>query len=159
MKKGFLTILSSVCLLGFTGCAGNQSNNATNMGMRNDQTQITRVNYNQNGQTEANRQNLTVQTRAANNVERLDEIDQARVIIRGNDAYVAVRLTQKGNNNNEYGNTVGNNSATNSGTTGNGTNSRGMTNEYNYVDYNNRTTKTANNTQRNNGTELKWVKR
>lgn len=151
MKKGLVAILSTACLLNVTGCAGNQMDNATNTGMGNNQTQITRVNHNENGQTDnINNGNLTVQTRAANNVERLDEVDQARVVMRGNDAYVTVRLAQNGNNNqNGYGNNVGNNSATNSGTNG-----TGMANEYNNVGFNTRTSKIANNTRRNNGTEM-----
>ncbi len=152
MKKGLVTILSAACILSATGCAGDQTNNATNMGLRNEQAPITRVNYNEN---DSNRnQNATVQARATKNVERLDEVYQARVIMRGNDAFVTVRLNQNGNNNNNNGTTVGNKSATNSGTTGNNTNLRGMANEYNNVGFNNRHSKTANSAERNNGTEM-----
>lgn len=152
MKKGLVTILSAACILSVTGCAGNQTDNATNIGLRNDQAPITRVNYNGND-TNSN-QNATVQTRATKNVERLDEVSQARVIMRGNDAYVTVRLNKNGNTNNNNGTTVGNNSATNSGTTGTNTNLRGMANEYNNVGFNNRHSKTANTADRNNSTEM-----
>jgi hypothetical protein len=152
MKKGLVTILSAACILSVTGCADNQTDNATNVGLRNNQAPITRVNYNENDPN--SNQNATVQTRATKNVERLDEVYQARVIMKGNDAYVTVRLNQNGNNNNNNGTTVGNNSATNSGTTGTNTNLRGMANEYNNVGFNNRNSKIANTADRNNSTEL-----
>lgn len=131
VKKSWITFVLATTLVGLTGCAGNNDNatnnnanlnNATNMGDNNvSNNPITGVNV-----RNVSNKNLRVSGRAINNVERLKEVDEANVIIRNNDAYVAVRLNNNQNGNRAYGGTTGtgpNMNATygngyNSGTTG-----------------------------------------
>jgi len=121
-----MTFVLATTLLGLTGCANdndNASNNNTNdLGFNNVRNNaINGVNV----RNVAN-QNLRVSARATRNVESLKEVDQANVIIRNNDAYVAVRLKGTQNGTRARGGTTGtgpNMNATygngyNSGTTG-----------------------------------------
>jgi hypothetical protein len=117
LKKGLITFVLTSTLFGLTGCAGDNQNaggdnNGGNLGVNNVRNNV--KNNDNNGVTGRNvsNQNLRVSTRASNNVERLGEVDQAHVIIRNNDAYVAVRL------NNQQG-TTGDNAGTGTGTTNN----------------------------------------
>ncbi|MFB3168303.1 YhcN/YlaJ family sporulation lipoprotein [Neobacillus sp. 179-C4.2 HS] len=117
MKKGLITFVLTSTLIGLTGCAGDNQNagndnNGANLGVNNVRNDMR--NNDNNGVTGRNvsNQNLRVSTRAANNVERLGEVEQAHVIIRNNDAYVAVRL------NNQQG-TTGDRAGTGTGTTNN----------------------------------------
>lgn len=157
MKKGLITFVLTSTLIGLTGCAGDNQNaggdnNGGNLGVNN----VSNIrNNDNNGVTGRNvsNQNLRVSTRAANNVERLGEVGQAQVIIRNNDAYVAVQLNNqrdttgdragtgtnttnnRGGNGDNAGNTqnTGNgNNAGNNGTTGNNTNAgnTGITGNY-----------------------------
>ncbi|WP_429466533.1 YhcN/YlaJ family sporulation lipoprotein [Neobacillus sp. B4I6] len=113
MKKSWVTFVLATTLLGLTGCANNNKNalndnNAGNMGVNNVRNNaINGVNV-----RNVSNQNLRVSGRAISNVESLKEVDQANVIIRNNDAYVAVRL----NNNFQNG------TRANKGTTGTGPN-------------------------------------
>jgi hypothetical protein len=116
LKKGLITFVLTSTLIGLTGCAGDNhnagnNNNGANLGVNNVRNNMR--NNDNNGVTGRNvsNQNLRVSTRATNNVERLGEVDQAHVIIRNNDAYVAVRL------NNQQGGTTGDRAGT--GTTNN----------------------------------------
>ncbi|MDQ1003354.1 hypothetical protein QFZ28_003754 [Neobacillus niacini] len=175
MKKGLITFVLTSTLIGLTGCAGDNQNaggdnNGGNLGVNNVRNNMR--NNDNNGITGRNvsNQNLKVSTRATNNVERLGEVDQAQVIIRNNDAYVAVRLNNQqgttgdrtgtgttnnmGGNGNNAGNTQNtgngnagitgtNTNAGNNGTTGNNTNAgnTGITGNYT----NSGTTGTTNN--------------
>jgi hypothetical protein len=113
VKKSWVTFVLATTLLGLTGCANNNKNalndnNAGNMGVNNVRNNaINGVNV-----RNVSNQNLRVSGRAISNVESLKEVDQAHVIIRNNDAYVAVRL----NNN------IQNGTRANKGTTGTGPN-------------------------------------
>lgn len=136
-----ITFVLTSTLIGLTGCAGDNQNaggdnNGGNLGVNNVRNDVR--NNDNNGITGRNvsNQNLRVSTRAANNVERLGEVDQAHVIIRNNDAYVAVQLNNqrdttgdragtgtnttnnRGGNGNNAGNTQNNGNLTNTGNTG-----------------------------------------
>ncbi|PFP25897.1 hypothetical protein COJ96_19265 [Bacillus sp. AFS073361] len=126
VRKSWMTFVLATTLLGLTGCANdndNAANNNTNdLGVNNVRNNaINGVNV----RNVAN-QNLRVSARATRNVESLKEVDQANVIIRNNDAYVAVRLKGTQNGTRARGGTTGtgpNMNATygngyNSGTTG-----------------------------------------
>lgn len=100
MKKGLITFVLTSTLIGLTGCAGDnqnagEDNNGGNLGVNNVRNDVR--NNDNNGVTGRNvsNQKLRVSSRAANNVERLGEVDQAHVIIRNNDAYVAVQLNNQ----------------------------------------------------------------
>ncbi len=104
-----ITFVLASTLIGLTGCAGNNQNaggdnNDANLRVNNVRNNIR--NNDNNGITGRNvsNQNLRVSTRASNNVERLREVDQAHVIIRNNDAYVAVRLNNQGTTGDRAGN-------------------------------------------------------
>lgn len=123
MNKKCIALALATFLSGLAGCGGDSDNNAASN--RNDNVQMHKVGTNnQNGNIGNNvNQNLRASTRAANNVERLKEIDEARVIIRGNDAYVAVRLE---NDRNSAGMGTTNTGTGTTGTdTGHGTNNTG----------------------------------
>lgn len=95
MKKEWVALVSTAFLLATTGCAGNQDDQAANTD-RN--THVNRVSYNQqNNQASENKRDLRLQARAVNNIERLDEVEKAQVIMRNNDAYVAIRLSNENN--------------------------------------------------------------
>lgn len=126
MKKSWMTVVLATTLLGLTGCAGNNNvandNNAGNMGVNN----VRNNTMNDMNVRNVSNQNLRVSARAIRNVESLKDVDQANVIIRNNDAYVAVRLAGTQNGTRAGGSTTGtgpNMNATygngyNSGTTG-----------------------------------------
>lgn len=115
MKKSWITFVLATTLLGLTGCANNNKDNAANNTGNIDVNNVRNNTNNGVNVRNVSNQNLRVSTRATNNVEGLKEVDQAHVIIRNNDAYVAVRL------NNQNG--TGTNAGTN-GTTGAGMNVR-----------------------------------
>ncbi|MEH7335794.1 YhcN/YlaJ family sporulation lipoprotein [Neobacillus drentensis] len=101
MKKiSLVSVVIAAALLGLTGCNNDKAlnNSRNNLGTNN-------INNGSN-------QNLRVSARASNNVESLNEVDQAHVILRNNDAYVAVSLK------NNTGNTGTDVIGTNDGTTG-----------------------------------------
>lgn len=92
-KKGVLTFVLATALLGITGC----NNNDNVAGNRNENLGAKNVRNNENNDffpTNKTNQNLRLSSRASKNVELLKEVDQAHVIIRNNDAYVAVSLNQ-----------------------------------------------------------------
>lgn len=132
VKKSWATFVLATTLIGLTGCAGN-NNNATgnNLGqnLRNNTNDgVTTRNVRNNTNNALNvrnvsNQNLRVSNRAARDVEKLQQVDLAHVIIRNNDAYVAVKLNNQGTTgtNNNVGNRT-NNGTTN--ITGTGTNAR-----------------------------------
>lgn len=124
MKKKSVAFVLTTCLLGLAGCTGNQNYNATDTAKRNYNLNTTNT---QNGRVILNdiNQSLRNSTQASNSVERLKEVDQAHVIIRNNDAYVAVKLKNKykGAGTSTNGITGTNNNANNTGMYGNGYNS------------------------------------
>jgi hypothetical protein len=93
MKKSLVPILLIAGLTGLTGCANNADNTRNNI-----RTTDVRDNV-RNDMDLRNTNRLTVSARAARNVERLAEVDRAHVIMRGNNAYVAVRLNNRAGNN------------------------------------------------------------
>ncbi|RFU67582.1 hypothetical protein D0469_14320 [Peribacillus saganii] len=107
MREGTKIILSAILLTGLAGCAGN-NDNAGDIGNRNNngdngvQTRNVANNGNQS------RDNVRVSNKLARNVEKMNEVDDANVIVTNNDAYVAVRLKNNGNGNNNGGNGNGN---------------------------------------------------
>ncbi len=117
VKKSWVTFVLATTFFGLTGCANNDNNgvnrnNVSNLGVNN-----VRNNTN-NGVNVRNvsNQNLRVSSRAINKVESLKDVDKAHVIIRNNDAYVAVRL-----NNNIQNGTRANGRTTGTGPNMNGT--------------------------------------
>lgn len=131
VKKSWITFVLATSLVGLTGCAGNNDNGANNNANMNNAANMGDNNVSNNAINGVNVRNvsnkdLRVSGRAINNVERLKEVDEANVIIRNNDAYVAVRLNNNQNGNRAHGGTTGtgpNMNATygngyNSGTTG-----------------------------------------
>ncbi|MBT2659134.1 hypothetical protein J7E81_28585 [Bacillus sp. ISL-18] len=117
MKKGLVTFVLASTLVGLTGCA----DNATKNNLRNDANNRLDVrnvrndnNNNRLSVQNANTHNLRYSNRAGRAVEKLQEVDLAHVIIRNNDAYVAVRLK----NNRFQTGTGTTNNRTNTGATG-----------------------------------------
>lgn len=94
MKKGLVTFVLASTLVGLTGCA----DNATKNNLRNDANNrldvrnVRNDNNNRMSVQNVNTHNLRYSNRAGRAVEKLQEVDLAHVIIRNNDAYVAVRL-------------------------------------------------------------------
>jgi hypothetical protein len=133
MKKRSVALVLTTCLMGLAGCSGNQKNNATDTVKRNFNATTTN---NQNGMIlNDTNQKLRISTRASNSVERMKAVDQAHVIIRNNNAYVAVRLKNNGNRagigTDGTGTNVIDGNGTNAGTTGatgtsNNSNNTGM---------------------------------
>jgi hypothetical protein len=116
MKKSSVALVLTACLLGLAGCSGNQKISATDTVKHNFNATSTN---NQNGVILNNtNQKLRISTRASNSVERMKVVDQALVIIRNNNAYVAVRLKNNGNG--------AGTSTTEIGGNGNNTNNTGM---------------------------------
>ena len=126
MKKGLVTFVLASTLVGLTGCADNRDN-ATKNNLRNDVNNgmnirnVTNDNNNRLNVQNVNDHNLRYSNRAGRAVEKLQEVDLAHVIIRNNNAYVAVRLK----NNRFQTGTGTTNNGNNMGTTGTtGTNGR-----------------------------------
>lgn len=112
VKKSWVTFVLATTLVGLTGCAGNNDNEANNNANMNNAANMGDNNVNNNAINGVNvrnvtNQNLRVSGRAISNVESLKEVDQANVIIRNNDAYVAVRLTNNANGNRALGGPTG----------------------------------------------------
>ncbi|WP_223587640.1 YhcN/YlaJ family sporulation lipoprotein [Neobacillus bataviensis] len=107
MKKiSLVSVVMVAALLGLTGCNNDKAlNNRNNLRTNNNSNKELKINNVSN-------QNLRVSARASNNVESLKEVDQAHVILRNNDAYIAVSL--KNNTSNTGTDIIG----TNDGTTG-----------------------------------------
>jgi hypothetical protein len=91
MKKSLVPILLVAGITALSGCANNADNR------NNIRTTDVRDNLQNTGNNVDFRDNnrLTVSERAARNVEGLSEVDRAHVIMRGNDAYVALRLSNR----------------------------------------------------------------
>lgn len=100
LKRSWLPIVLTTFLIGVSGC--NDDQNAVNE-HSDGNVSVNNVNSNPISVNNVTNQNLMVSTRASEIVERMEEIDLAQVIIRNNDAFVAVRL-------NNHQNTTNNNS-------------------------------------------------
>ncbi|MFL6562347.1 MAG: YhcN/YlaJ family sporulation lipoprotein [Bacillus sp. (in: firmicutes)] len=155
VKKSWVTFVLATTLLGLTGCANNDNNaaknNANNLGANNNANNGVNV-------RNVSNQNLRVSNRAVRNVESLKQVDRAHVIIRNNDAYVAVRLAGNQNGTRAGGGTTGtgtNMNATygngyNSGTTGTNGNANLNANTGNRNNNANLNTNTGNRNNVNN---------
>lgn len=103
MKRSWVAFVLTSTLIGLTGCNGNPNtgnniNGLDNLGGNNNRNIDNKVITEKNDLN----QNLRVSNRAIKNIERLSEVEQAHVVIRNNDAYVAVRI--KNNRNLQNGN-------------------------------------------------------
>jgi len=124
VKKSLVTFVLATTLIGATGCANNNDtknaldDNRVNRGVNvrnntNNDLNVRNVRNNTHvGVRNVKDQNLRVSTRAGQSVENLKEVDLAHVIIRNNDAYVAVKLHNQTKNNQAR------NGGNNMGTTG-----------------------------------------
>ncbi|ULT59239.1 hypothetical protein L1999_12220 [Neobacillus drentensis] len=95
MKKGLVTFVLASTLVGLTGCADNGTKNNLRNDMNNNALDVRNVRNDNNNRLNVNNvntHNLRYSNRAGRAVEKLQEVDLAHVIIRNNDAYVAVRL-------------------------------------------------------------------
>ncbi|MFZ0443748.1 MAG: YhcN/YlaJ family sporulation lipoprotein [Bacillus sp. (in: firmicutes)] len=104
MKKSWMILGSAVLSLSLTGCggddnAGGVNNNDNNNGASVQSNEVRPIANNRN-----NNRTLRISDRAEKQVERLDQVDDAHVIISNNNAYVTVRLANKQNNNNNANN-------------------------------------------------------
>lgn len=94
MKKGLVTFVLASTLVGLTGCADNSTKNNLRNDMNNNALDVRNVRNDNNNRLSVqnvNTHNLRYSNRAGRAVEKLQEVDLAHVIIRNNDAYVAVR--------------------------------------------------------------------
>jgi len=94
MIKSLIVLGCTVFTIGLAGCGAN--NNAANDD-NNGQQQVQISQVNQGAATEG--ATLRVANRAESQVEQLEEVDNAHVIISNNNAYVAVKLADNRNNN------------------------------------------------------------
>ncbi|WP_409288304.1 YhcN/YlaJ family sporulation lipoprotein [Peribacillus sp. SCS-37] len=102
MKKGTLILSSLLVLSGLAGCGNNDNDNASPKIRNNGGTKI---------RTDMNKDHhLRTENKIEGKVEDLNYVDDAHVIVSGNDAYVAVRKHDRdrdGVNNNMTGNRDG----------------------------------------------------
>ncbi|WML39549.1 YhcN/YlaJ family sporulation lipoprotein [Neobacillus sp. OS1-2] len=144
-KKSLVPFVLATALIGLTGCADRNDHavdtNRDNMGVdvRNDADNGVGVrnvrNDLNNGLQNGSNQRLHVSTKAGRNVENLQEVDLAHVIIRNNDAYVAVKLKNNNGATRTTNNTGTNRlNRTNKDAYPNNTNGRGATIEENVND-------------------------
>ena len=118
-KKSLITFVLATSLIGLTGCANNNNATDNNMGSNNVHNNNEDVNFknvrndvnNRHSVRNVTNDNLRVSNRAIDKVEDLSEVNQAHVIVRNNDAYVAVRLNGNqntlGGTNNRSNNRMG----------------------------------------------------
>ncbi|MGM0900300.1 MAG: YhcN/YlaJ family sporulation lipoprotein [Bacillota bacterium] len=103
MKKSWVILGSAVLTLSLTACAGNDNsaggNNNGNQQVQTNNAAPKVFDENRNNKT------LTISDRAEQQVEKMNEVDDAHVIISNNNAYVAIKLTSL---NNEEGNRTNN---------------------------------------------------
>ncbi|WP_213371584.1 YhcN/YlaJ family sporulation lipoprotein [Mesobacillus boroniphilus] len=111
MKKSLILASCAAITFGLAGCTAN--NNAANDNNDNGQQRVQTSQVRRGPATENNR--LQLADRAERQVEQMAEVDDARVIISENNAYVAVRLA--GGNNDNYGNADVNNALDGNGRT------------------------------------------
>jgi hypothetical protein len=101
MKKSWMILGSAVLSLSLTGCGGddNARGDDNNNGAKVQSNEVRPIANNRN-----NNRTLRISDRAERQVERLDQVDDAHVIISNNNAYVTVRLANNQNNNNNANN-------------------------------------------------------
>jgi hypothetical protein len=95
-KNGLATFVLATTLFGLTGCAVNDRGDNVSRNNLN----ANNVNYNNNGLRDianVSNDNFRVSNRAGKSVEKLQAVELAHVIIRDNDAYVAVKLHNRKN--------------------------------------------------------------
>ena len=101
MKKSWMILGSAVLSLSLTGCGGDDNaggvNNNNGASVQSNEVRPIANNRNDN-------RTLRISDRAEKQVERLDQVDDAHVIISNNNAYVTVRLANDQNNNNNANN-------------------------------------------------------
>ncbi|MBY0098239.1 YhcN/YlaJ family sporulation lipoprotein [Mesobacillus maritimus] len=104
MKKSWVIFGTAVLTLSLTACAGNNDSASDN----NNGNGTQQVQNNNEGtrviDENRNHKTLTISERAEQQVEKMQGVDDAHVIIANNDAYVALKLTSvnkdEGNENN-----------------------------------------------------------
>src|SRR3954454_19662074 len=101
MKKSWMILGSAVLSLSLTGCGGddNARGDDNNNGAKVQSNEVRPIANNRN-----NNRTLRISDRAEKQVERLNQVDDAHVIISNNNAYVTVRLANNQNNNNNANN-------------------------------------------------------
>ncbi len=93
VKKSWGTFVLAAALAGLTGCAGNKNDDVVDSSRDNlHGNNVRNDTLNDFNIRNVSNRDLNVSTRASKNIERIPDVDQAHVIIRGNDAYVAVSL-------------------------------------------------------------------
>ncbi|WP_428911768.1 YhcN/YlaJ family sporulation lipoprotein [Niallia sp. Krafla_26] len=119
MKKGLMLVGATVLSLSLTGCGGDDNAAGINNNGNNQSNEVRPIaNYNNNNNNNNDR-NLRISDRAERQVERLNEVDDAHVIISNNNAYVTVRLANDKNTNNRTNNANMNTNNNNTRGTGN----------------------------------------
>lgn len=126
MKRSWIAFVLTSFLIGLTGCNGDH-NTSSNMNGRDN------LDVNNNDKNRQNKiigrdvlnENLQISNRAIKNVERLGEVERAHVVIRNNDAYVAVQIK----NNRDQRIKTGTNNQMNIGADRNQGNSMGRSNK------------------------------
>lgn len=105
VKKGWMLFGATVLSLSLTGCGGDDNaagnNNNQNQGARVQSNEVRPIANNNNNK---NNRTLRISDRAEQQVERLNEVDDAHVIISNNNAYVTIRLANDNNANNDTNN-------------------------------------------------------
>lgn len=106
VKKTWAIAASAALSLTLVGCGANDdtamnnnNNNNQGQGFNTEQVRTRNVNNNNNN-NQTNDRNLSVSDRAELQVERMNEVEEANVIIWNNNAYVAVRLANQDDNRN-----------------------------------------------------------
>ncbi len=118
MKKGWIMLSSAVLTLGLAGCGGNDNAGGNNnAGENNNGQQVQNQNRPRILNDDRNNRTLRISDRAERQVEKMEEVSDARVIISNNNAYVTVKLGEN-NNNNGNGTNNGDNGAGAGGGTG-----------------------------------------
>ncbi|CAM3766317.1 YhcN/YlaJ family sporulation lipoprotein [Mesobacillus zeae] len=112
MKKSLRILTASAFVLGLAACG--TDDNAGDNDKQKVQTNQVKINNTDNGS-----KRLSLSDRAERQVEQMNEVDDANVIISNNNAYVAVKLRDGGNGNNEN-NGNGNRDGGNNEANGNG---------------------------------------
>ena len=95
MKKSLILASCAAITFGLAGCGAN--NNAANDNNDNGQQRV-QTSQVDRGPAADEGGRLLLADRAERQVEQMPEVDDARVVISGNTAYVAVRLAGNGNN-------------------------------------------------------------
>lgn len=130
MKKEWLIAGSLAMITGLAGCGVADNNAADDNNGRNQSAETNRIRTagDDNGarnlrvnRSNQNNQRLSISEKAERSVEKLGNVDDAHVIIRNNDAYVAVRMGNGNNDNNNQTHNKGgvNNAGGNTAGTGN----------------------------------------